>query len=316
MPEMVTLGETMVLMTPRATGPLRYVAQFERTIGGAESNAAIGLARLGHSTGWVSRLGNDEFGKYVLSFIRGEGVDTSRVTIDPEAPTAVYFKERREEGENQVFYYRKGAAASRMQPEDLDEAYIASARILHVTGITPALSESCKATLVRAMEIARKHGVAVSLDPNIRLKLWDAATARATLLTLIPGVDIFLPGQEEAELLLGPGTPEEHAQQFLVMGVKQVVLKLGPEGCLVASARGMQRVPGFKVKRVVDPIGAGDGFAAGYLAGWLDGQNAVACACIANACGALATQVTGDIEGLPSMEEVRRFIEGTSCIMR
>ncbi len=316
MPEMVTLGETMVLFTPRATGPLRYVTQFDRTIGGAESNVAIGLARLGHSTGWVSRLGNDEFGRYVLSFIRGEGVDTSRVITDATAPTAVYFKERREEGENRVFYYRKGSAASRMQPEDLDAEYIQNARILHVTGITPALGENCKETLIHAMAIARAAGVAVSLDPNIRLKLWNATAARETLLELIPEVDILLPGREEAELLLGPGTPEEHAHQFLALGVKQVVLKLGPEGSLVASAQGMERVPGFRVKRVVDPIGAGDGFAAGYLAGWLRGWSPVECARIANACGALATQVTGDIEGLPSMDEVRLYMEGTQAVTR
>jgi len=316
MPEMVTLGETMVLLTPKATGPLRYVTQFDRTMAGAESNVAIGLARLGHSTGWVSRLGNDEFGQYVLSFIRGEGVDTSRVIVDADAPTAVFFKERREEGENKVFYYRKGSAASRLQPEDLDEAYMKSARVLHVTGITPALSENCKATLVRAMAIAREAGVAVSLDPNIRLKLWSAAAARETLLSLISGVDLFLPGQEEAELLLGPGTPEEHAEKFLALGVKQVVLKLGPEGSMVASTNGVQRVPGFRVKRVVDAIGAGDGFAAGYLAGWLRGWAPVECARIANACGALATQVTGDIEGLPSMEEVRRFMDGSQGVTR
>lgn len=316
MPEMVTLGETMVLFTPKATGPLRYSPQFDRTAGGAESNVAIGLARLGHSTGWISRLGRDEFGKYVLSFIRGEGVDTSRVRFDPAAPTAVYFKERREEGESRVFYYRKGSAASRLCPDDLDRDYLASARVIHLTGITPALSESGHATVRQAMQIAREAGVAVSFDPNIRLKLWDAATARQVLLDLIPGVDLLYPGKEEAELLLGKATPEEHARQFLAMGVKQVVLKLGPAGCLVANSEGMQRVDGYPVRRVVDPIGAGDGFAAGYLAGWLNGWDPVRCARVANTCGALATQVTGDIEGLPTMDEVEAFITGRHQLTR
>lgn len=316
MPEMVTLGETMVLLTPRVTGPLRYCPQFDRTAGGAESNVAIGLTRLGHTAGWISRLGDDEFGKYVLTFLRGEGLDLSRVHFDPEAPTAVYFKERREEGESRVFYYRKGSAASRLSPEDLDPLYIASARVLHLTGITPALSESGHATVVRAMAIAREAGVAISFDPNIRLKLWSAQQARETLLALLPGVDLLYPGREEAELLLGPGSPEEHARRFLEMGVTQVVMKLGPEGCLVANPDGMQRVAGYPVRRVIDPIGAGDGFAAGYLAGWLNGWDPVRSAQVANACGALATQVTGDIEGLPTMEEVDAFIAGRSVVTR
>lgn len=169
----------------------------------------------------------------------------------------VEIKERREEGESREFYYRRGSAASGLEPGDLDEAYLQSARVLHVTGITPALSESCKATVLRAVAVAREAGVAVSLDPNIRLKLWDVETARRMLLELLRDVDIFLPGRQEAELLLGPGTPEEHARQFLDLGAKQVAVKLGPEGSLVATAEGSERVPGFPVKRVVDPIGAG-----------------------------------------------------------
>lgn len=316
MPEMVTLGESMVLFTPNLSGPLRYATQFDRTVGGAETNVAIGLARLGHSTGWISRLGNDEFGKLLLSFVRGEGVETSRVTFDPSAPTAIYFKERREEGESRVFYYRKGSAASRITPGDLDRAYIASARLLHLTGITPALSESAQATLREAMQIAREEGVAISFDPNIRLKLWDTETARRTLLELIQGVDLLFPGREEAELLLGPGSPEEHAGQFLAMGVKQVILKLGAEGCLIATPTGMERVAGYPVGRVVDPIGAGDGFAAGYLAGWLKGWEPTRCAQLANACGAMATQVRGDIEGLPTLEEAEAFMNGRGVLTR
>lgn len=316
MPEVVTLGETMVLFIPRTVGALRQAAQFDRSIGGAESNVAIGLARLGHTSGWISRLGDDEFGHYIISVIRGEGVDTSRVIWDSENPTAVFFRERREEGPIRVFYYRHGSAASRLSPDDIDPDYIAGAKVLHVTGITLAISASCREAVFRAISIARKAGVAVSFDPNIRLKLWDRDTARDTILRLLSRVDIFLPGLEEAEILVGPGKAEDLARKFVELGAGLVVLKLGPDGCLVASEGYLQHVPGFSVKRVVDPVGAGDGFAAGFLAGWLRGWEPVACGRLANACGALATQVIGDIEGLPTQEEVDAFMKGYEDVVR
>lgn len=171
MPEVVTLGETMVMMNPVTSGPLQYINQFTKQIGGAESNFAIGVVRLGHTAGWISKLGKDELGKYVLSFIRGEGVDTSRVKFTADAPTGLFFKERRKFGESKVYYYRKGSAASLMGPEDLDPEYISSAKYLHITGITPALSESCHLAVKEAIKIAKNHGVKVCFDPNIRLKL-------------------------------------------------------------------------------------------------------------------------------------------------
>lgn len=168
--DVITFGETMVLFNTSYVGPLRYASQFEKTIGGAESNVAIGLARLGHQVSWMSRLGNDEFGLFVRNFVRGEGVDTSRVVFDDDHPTAVFFKERHAAKEPKVYYYRRGSAASFMKPEDLDEEHIAKAKFMHLTGITPALSPSCRQTVYRAIELARAYGLTVVFDPNILVK--------------------------------------------------------------------------------------------------------------------------------------------------
>ncbi|NGQ95946.1 sugar kinase [Brevibacillus sp. SYP-B805] len=302
--DVVTLGETMVLFHPAADGPLRYVHQFEKTIGGAESNVAIGLARLGAKVSWISRLGDDEFGLYVRNFIRGEGVDTSGVVFDPRHPTAVFFKERQPGRETRVYYYRKGSAASFMTPDDLDETLIAQARFLHLTGITPALSASCLATVERAIALARRHGLTITFDPNIRLKLWTAGQARETLTALAARCDIVLPGLEEGELLTGERTPEGIAQRLLTGETKAVVIKLGERGAFYATADGQEYVPGFPVAQVVDPIGAGDGFAAGLLFGLIRGWSYREAVRLGNRIGAYAVTVKGDVEGYPYWSQI------------
>lgn len=153
--EVVTFGETMVLLAPDRMVPLEYVNGFHKHVAGAETNVAIGLARMGHTIGWFSKLGNDPFGRYIRQFVRGHGIDTSEVRVTDEAPTGVFFKEQISPDQIQVYYYRKHSAASLMQAEELNEAYVGGARILHVTGITPALSHECRRLTFRALEAAK-----------------------------------------------------------------------------------------------------------------------------------------------------------------
>lgn len=313
MPEVVAIGETMVLFTPAADGPLRYVHQFHKGIGGAESNVCIGLARLGHTSGWISRVGDDEFGRFVLASIRAEGVDVAHVRVDSDAPTAVYFKERRALGGGSVYYYRKGSAASRLQPEDIDSDYIASARVLVGSGITPALSQSCRDTLQQAIRMAKAAGALFVFDPNLRLKLWPEDEARRVLRSLIEQADIVLPGQEEAEFLTGERDPVAAGRLIRAMGPRQVVVKVGAEGAWVLSEGGEVHVPGFPVERVVDPVGAGDAFASGYIAGLLEGLSPTESARLGNACGAFTTGVPGDIEGLPERGDVDALLRDISA---
>lgn len=312
MNEVVTLGETMVVFTPQTSSMLRYAETFIKNIGGAETNVAIGLSRLGHRVGWISRLGNDEFGRFILHAVRGEGVDVSQVTFDEQHETGLYFKEIRSQHDIRVQYYRKGSAASQLSIHDIDSAYIEGAKVLHVTGITPALSETAYEAVLYAMKVAKQHGVKVVFDPNLRRKLWSEEKARSVLTEMVSLSDIVLPGIEEAAFLFGNQSHDKVAESFIENGASLVVMKLGKEGAYVHSKQEQFYVKGFSVEDMVDPVGAGDGFAAGFISGLLDNLSIDESVTRANAIGAMQIQVRGDYEGLPTREELRSFMSQTS----
>ncbi|WLD95336.1 sugar kinase [Alkalihalobacillus sp. AL-G] len=302
--DVITFGESMVLFSPMKTGRLRYISQFEKTIGGAESNVAIALARLGYQVSWVSRLGDDEFGLFVRNFIRGEGVDTSLVTFDPDHPTGVFFKERHEEGDPKVYYYRTGSAASYMNRSHLSESDIAGAKILHITGITAALSHSCRELIHYAIDIAKENDVTVVFDPNIRLKLWSENEARSELMSIAGKCDIVLPGLEEGRLLTAKTEPEDISESLISIGAKAVVVKLGAKGAYYHTSDSCEFIEGCKVGHVVDTIGAGDGFAAGFISGVIRNWTYREAVKLGNRVGASAVTVTGDVEGYPYWSEI------------
>jgi 2-dehydro-3-deoxygluconokinase len=306
--EVVTFGETMVLFNPAQHMPLEYVHQFAKQIGGAESNVAIGLQRLGHNVGWFSKLGNDPFGRYINNFIRGEGVDTSRTLFTHDASTGIFFKEKRSAEDMSVFYYRKNSAASLLEPSDIDEDYIAGAKILHLTGITPALSVSCRNTVYHCIEIAKRNNVKIVFDPNIRLKLWSKEEASTVLRDLASLADVILPGIDEGEWITGEKSPEEIVTSLKVRDDQTIIVKLGAGGAYYNHQGESGYVQGYSVKQVVDPIGAGDGFAAGIISGLLNQKSIEETIRIANAIGAIVVGVNGDVEGLPRLEELERFM--------
>lgn len=314
-PEVVTLGEAMVLLVPTRRGLLRHATQFDRHVAGAESNLAVGLARLGHSVGWISRVGADEFGACILSFLRGEGVDVSRVAIHEDAPTGVFFKERRRAGLTRVFYYRSGSAASRIAPSDVDDDYVRQARCVHLTGVTAALGPEPLKALERVMSVAAEADVPIAFDPNVRLKLWSEHDARRTLLALLGGVRWFLASREEATLLTGHDAPELAARALLDRGPSVVVVRLGEEGALGVSADQVIRSPAIEVE-VVETVGAGDAFNAGFLAAQLRGWPLDAALRLGNIVGGLATTVPGDVEGLPTWGEVQPYLGGPRVVDR
>lgn len=318
MSELVTLGETMVLFTPSGKlGGIKSSESLLKGIAGAETNVAIGVSRLGHSVSWISRVGKDPFGQEILYKLNGERVDTSRVLVDASAGTGVFFKERLRGDRFSVYYYRKNSAASLLSEKDVAESLIAEAKIVHLTGVTPALSNSCLNTVLHTIELAKKHSVIFSFDPNIRLKLWPIEKAREVLLPIIAKADLFFPGLEEGRLLLGNEQlePDEVISAFLNMGIPQIILKLGPEGCITANSKERVFCEGFPVEEV-DPVGAGDGFCAGYLAGILKGWNHEQCGRLATIVGALAVTQIGDYEGLPTWEEVEQILEKKSFVSR
>lgn len=312
-PSVVAAGETMVLATPRQPGRLRHAGELELKIGGAESNLAIALSRLGLSSGWVSNLGDDEPGQLVLDRVRGEGVDTSRVRRVPGSPTGLYLRER-VGGEARVYYYREGSAASEMGPDGLDYDYFSEAEFVHLTGITPALSGSCLAFVKTLVKKLKESPARVSFDVNYRSKLWSAGEATEFVEEVLPAVDLLFVSGEEARAVWGrdDGGLLRELREF---GVDEVVLKHGKEGSLSLVGGEVFERPGFEVAEV-DPIGAGDAFAAGYLAGALWEKPPEERLRIANAMGAYSVMTLGDYEGLPDRDELEAFLEGRQSLGR
>jgi len=312
-PGVVTLGEVMALFAPLEALPLAHVRRFELRVGGAEANTGIALVRLGVSCGWISRLGDDGLGRAVLRELRGEGLDVSRVTLDPARPTGLYVKELLPFQQSRVYYYRRGSAASALSPDDVDPDYLRGARWLHLTGITPALSPSARAAVERAFELARELGIPTSFDPNLRLKLWTLEEARAVLLPMLARADVVLAGDEELALLMGEEDEERALAGARALGMPTLVVKQGGKGALVATEAGELRVPAFPVEQIVDTIGAGDGFDAGFIAARLGGLDLAEAARWGHAVAAHALGVRGDWEGFPTLAELRAFLAGRSA---
>lgn len=313
-PEVVTFGESMALMMPSGTKGIEYSSQFHKSFGGAESNVAIGIARLGHRAGWFGRLGKDPLGRTILKQIRGEGVDVSRAQLADDAPTGLMIREV-VSGKSSVYYYRKFSAASKMKPEHLDEDYIKQAKILHVTGITPALSDSCRETVQAAVRIARKHGVKVSFDPNLRLKLWSLEEARKVLLPLAEEADYFLPGLDELKLLYETDDFEDIVKRLNRLSAV-TILKGADDKTYVLEKGNLTAVPYFKAEQVVDTVGAGDGFCAGFLTGLLKGYSHEEAVRLGNLIGSLVIQMEGDWEALPTWDQVDSILHNRAHIER
>lgn len=313
--DLVTVGETMVAFIPKEQGFLRYVQSFGKKAAGAESNVAIGIAKLGHSSGWISKLGKDEFGEYILRELRGEGVDTSRVIRSGENPTGLMFKQFNNGGETTVCYYRSNSAASTLCPEEIDNDYIRQARIVHISGVTPALSPSCARTIRHIVEITRQGGGQVSFDPNIRLKLWDRELARNTLGPLLSQSDIVLLGEDEGEILLGTKEPSEMISLLRQRGVKRIAVKMGSQGAVVADMKSIVKIPAVKTVSV-DNVGAGDAFNTGVLCGIIEGRDIQECGEMGALMGSLAVSTYGDVEGLPNREQFDCIRKNVQVIYR
>jgi sugar/nucleoside kinase (ribokinase family) len=305
--DVVTFGEMMQLFVADAPGPLEQVASFHKRTAGAETNVAIGLARLGLRVGWASRLGTDSMGRYLLREMQREGVDCSRVVCDPGQRTGFQFKGRVTDGSDPpVEYHRKGSAASQMGPADVDARWVASARHLHATGVFPAISASAREAAQKALDVMRAAGGTISFDPNLRPSLWASAEEmRREVNVLASQADWVLPGLEEGRFLTGEPSPEGIARYYRERGAKLVTVKLGPDGAYYDGVHGSGRVPGFPVQQVVDTVGAGDGFAVGVITALLEGRGAVDAVRRGAWIGARAVQVLGDTEGLPTRAELQ-----------
>jgi len=304
----VTFGEVMVMFVAQEAEPLESVTVFRKALAGAETNVAIGLARLGHRAGWIGRVGDDPFGRYALAELAEAGVDTSAVTVDPQFPTAFQLKSKALGGDPEVVYFRRNSAGSRLAPFPDADAYLRSARHLHLTGIPLALSATTRTFAFRAVETARSAGLTISFDPNLRPGLWNSPEEMVAVVNaLAERADWVLPGVEEGRILTGAADHRAIAEFYLARGVQRVVLKHGAEGATLFTAEEQHPRLVFPIE-VVDTVGAGDGFAVGLISAHLDGLDVADALERAAAVGALATTSPGDKDGLPTREELDAFL--------
>ncbi|MFP3419285.1 sugar kinase [Bacillus sp. SIMBA_154] len=307
----VTFGESMAMFYAKEVGELHQVHTFQKALAGAESNVAVGLSRLGFEVGWMSKVGADSLGTFILEELQKEGVDTSAVLRSNDgSQTGLLLKSKVIDGDPDVTYYRKGSAASTMSPSDFPSNYFRQAGHLHMTGIPPALSSEMRAFSFLVLQAMKEAGKTISFDPNLRLQLWEEEEDMIhTVNQIAYQVDWFFPGLAEGQRLTGCHEPEEIAEVYLQKGVKLVVIKLGAEGAFYKSAAGQGIVSGFHVHDVVDTVGAGDGFAVGVISGLLDGLSYEKSVTRGNAIGALAVMSPGDKDGLPTREELQAFMK-------
>ncbi|MEK4406983.1 sugar kinase [Sporosarcina sp. FSL K6-6792] len=311
----LTLGDGLITMNPADTGPLRFVTNFSRKVGGAELNFAIGCSRLGLKSKWVSRLGNDEFGRVIYNFARGEGIDVTNVELMDGYPTSLNFKEIQEDGSGKTFYYRHQSPMLTMEPKDITKDMFEGVDVIHLTGVFLSINPKNIEIVKQVLEIAKEAGIPVSFDPNLRLKMWTIEEARAAFMQIFPYVDILLTGLDEIELILEDSSDEALIDCAKRFQINQFVIKDGANGSRVLTDGTWYEKEAFKVNPV-DTVGAGDGYDAGYIYAYLNGFSPQERLELANGVGALVTTVSGDNEGLPYLEEVLPFIRQEKGIER
>ncbi|NMB13415.1 MAG: sugar kinase [Firmicutes bacterium] len=304
----ISIGEPLVGIYGVSGKGLQAETDFRRVLGGDTSNFSLALTKLGHPTGYVTRLGADPFGEAYLAMWQEAGVDTSQVKIDRLHPTGLYFTAASDQSHDFV-YYRRGSAASHLAGHDIDEDYIRNAKVLHVSGISQAISESCQQAVLEGLEFAKRHGLLISYDFNFRPALWDAVQARKVALhTIGEFATIVCLTKDEIGLLGGGNDYLEIARGFVRQGVDLVAVKLGARGCHLINKTQSVLAPAYPIE-VVDTVGAGDAFAAAIVAGTLESMPPRRLAYFANLVAALTCRGTGPVQMQPQREEVNTLLK-------
>jgi 2-dehydro-3-deoxygluconokinase len=316
-PEVIALGEPLIALLAGGSGPLADVETFQRHVAGAEANVSVGLARLGHRVMYVGRVGADGFGRTIVRRLRAENVDVSGVVVDPERRTGLLVRERRVLGPSEVLYYRTGSAGSALAPADVDAvaSVFDGARWLHVTGITPALSQSADDAVRRAIDLARSSDVRISFDINLRRRLWTDEEAAVRLRPIAAAADLVFGDADELAVVAGVRPSPDGIEAAGVLrsaGSGNVIVKRGLDGASLIGEGDPVHVPAIELQGVVDPVGAGDAFCAGYLAAQVDGLDPATALRWGNGCAAAVLSVEGDLTGLPTRDELDRLLGGTA----
>uniref|UniRef100_UPI0034508760 sugar kinase n=1 Tax=Carnobacterium sp. TaxID=48221 RepID=UPI0034508760 len=310
--DVILVGEAMGVFAANESGPLLESKNYSRGVAGAEVNVGIGLSRLDFDVSLLTKLGKDPFGKHIHNYLIKEKIDTRYVTFDDNHTTGLMLKNKVATGDPQTYYYRDGSAFSTLSVETIkNKIDFKNIRLLHVTGIPPALNKTTRSVIHYLMDAAKEAGTFITFDPNLRHELWeDKEIMIQTMNELAKYANIILPGIEEGKVLTGLNTTEEIADFYLNMGVDSVVIKTGKDGAFIKEKnKSSEHISGFKVDNIVDTVGAGDGFAVGIISGYLDNLSLSDSAKRANAIGSIQVQNQSDNEGLPNRNELNKYID-------
>jgi len=307
------VGEPMGLFIAQEEGSLEDVKTFSSAVAGAEFNVAVGLSRLGFGVSYLTKLGRDPFGSRIVKTMEQNNIDTSLITYSEDRATGFMLKGKTSHGDPQVHYFRKNSAASSICKEDIDKIDFAGCGILHLTGILPPLSQTTMEAAAYLMRKARKSGLTVFFDPNLRPRLWpDEHTMVETLNELAAQSDYFLPGYKEGDVLIGTSDPQKIAEYYLDLGVKAVIVKVGKKGAYAATRQREFYSPTYHAEKIVDTVGAGDGFAAGVISAYAEGLSLEEAVRRGNAIGTIQVMSEGDNEGLPTKDQLQKFMAETA----
>jgi 2-dehydro-3-deoxygluconokinase len=307
-PELVAFGEALIAFIARPDGPLHEASHFSAHVAGAESNVAIGVARLGHRASFAGRIGDDPFGSMIARRLLAERVAIDHLISDSAAPTGLLFRNLREFPPPEVAYRRAGSAGSRLTPDDVRAALdgLSPGTFLHVSGVTPALSETCMAAVLVLAETAQARELQLFVDVNYRARLWKTSVAVPFLRDLVKSATIVTASQPEAALLTGAGGAVDAAAALVGLGPRLAVIRDETLGAVASTGSSTPPiiVASQAARRPVDPVGAGDAFNAGLIASLLEGESLHDAIANAHQCGAAAVSIIGDIEGLPTRGEL------------
>lgn len=313
MSEFLTIGEPIALFgSTEVDKSLKDAGNFQKFLAGAEVNVAVGVSRLGHSSEYITSVGKDPFGEFIIDQLHENQVGTDYIDQTEDYWTAFQLKDRVSQGDPSIFYFRKGSAAAHFDRQVLDKIDFSEVKMVHLSGIFPAISEEALAAFRYFVQLLEEKQIRTTFDPNLRPQLWETKEKMVTTINeLASHAEIILPGINEGEILMGSREPEAIADFYLANGeaTQTVVVKLGTEGAYVKQKDGTSfTVPGFTVEEVVDTVGAGDGFAAGLITALIEGKTLQEAVIRANAVGALAVQSPGDNDGYPTPEELAAFL--------
>lgn len=314
MVEVLTIGEPLALFASNDLNKsIANSSSFTKYLAGAEVNVAIGVHRLGHSVEYLSQVGKDPMGDFILDELSKNHIYTKNIQRNEQYNTGIEFKELTDQGDPKTFYIRKNSAASHIKENIVDKVDISNLKIAHLTGIFPSLSSDTYQTTLRLIKKLSDNNITISFDPNLRPALWpDQEKMCKTINYLAKFANIFLPGLKEAQLLTNLKNPDEIAEYYFDNNypLRILIIKGGAKGTYIFTRNKPSIfIPSFKVKKIVDTVGAGDGFALGLITALLEHKPLTQAVTRANAIGALAIQVKGDNTGYPTPDELKQFLE-------